>query len=69
MILTSSKALGEAIRAARTKQNMTQSQLALMCNVGVRFIVDLEKGKETCVLDKSLRVARMLGLKLDITNL
>lgn len=64
--ITSSTDLGKAIRRARTLQNMTQPQIAAIVGVGVRFIVDLEKGKSTCALDKSLKVAAMLGLNLII---
>jgi len=64
--ITSSVDLGKAIREARTSQNMTQPQIAAIAGVGVRFIVDLEKGKPTCALDKSLKVAEILGLNLII---
>jgi y4mF family transcriptional regulator len=65
--IISSEVLGNLVQQARKTQNLTQTQLAASCGVGVRFIVDLEKGKTTCALDKSLKVAQMLGLKL-ITN-
>jgi len=65
--IISSEILGSLVKQARKSQNLTQTQLAASCEVGVRFIVDLEKGKPTCALDKSLKVAQMLGLKL-ITN-
>ncbi len=64
--IISSVDLGKAIREARNLQNMTQPEIAAIAGVGVRFIVDLEKGKPTCVLDKSLKVAQMLGLNLII---
>lgn len=66
--ITSSIDLGKAIRQTRIEQKMTQSQLAIICGVGTRFIVDLEKGKPTCVLDKSIKVAMALGINLVIAN-
>ena len=42
------KDLADIIRKKRKEQKLTQPQLAGLCNVGVRFIVDLESGKETC---------------------
>lgn len=66
--IESSTNLGAFIRQARKSQNLTQPQLAAMCGVGVRFIVDLEKGKPTCAIEKSLKVLQMLGLNLIITN-
>ena len=47
-------------------QGLTQPQLAMACGTGVRFIVDLEAGKETCQLGKALNVIQTLGLALDL---
>ncbi len=62
--ISSAKDLGTLIQQVRKSQNMTQAQLAIICEVGARFIVDLEKGKPTCAIDKALKVARMLNIKL-----
>ena len=35
-----------------------------LCDTGTRFISDLENGKETIELGKSLRVAQALGIDL-----
>ncbi|MFR8206794.1 MAG: hypothetical protein ACLU99_11110 [Alphaproteobacteria bacterium] len=48
------KDLADMIRKKRKEQKLTQPQLAGLCNVGVRFIVDLESGKETCQIGKSI---------------
>lgn len=58
--------IGRQIRTARKAQNLTQPDLALIANVGVRFIVDLESGKETCQLGLALGVMRALGMRLEI---
>ena len=34
---------------------------------GVRFIIDLEKGKETCELGKALAILNTLGIKITLT--
>ena len=60
------KELGETIRNTRKAQGLTQPQLAMACGTGVRFIVDLEAGKETCQLGKALNVIQALGLALDL---
>jgi HTH-type transcriptional regulator / antitoxin HipB len=65
MFLTSTKELGELIKKTRKSQNMTQSELAGACGTGVRFIVDLEKGKPTSEIEKVLLVMTMLGIKLE----
>ena len=56
--------IGKFIAECRKKQNLTQTQLAGLCNVGLRFIVDLEAGKETCQIGKVLLVLDVLGINL-----
>jgi DNA-binding XRE family transcriptional regulator len=41
---------------------MSQDQLALATGVGRRFLIELEAGKATCHLGRSLVVAQALGL-------
>lgn len=60
------KDLANIIKKRRKEQKLTQSQLAGLSNVGVRFIVDLEAGKETCQVGKVLYILDMLGIKLKI---
>jgi DNA-binding XRE family transcriptional regulator len=45
---------------------VTQKDLAMTSGAGLRFIIDLEKGKPTCQLGKALEIARALGLNLEI---
>ena len=60
--------LGAAIHARRRQLKVTQKDLALTCGTGLRFIIDLEKGKPTCQIGKILQVLQALGLKLQIVN-
>jgi y4mF family transcriptional regulator len=55
------------IRNTRKRLGVTQKNLALTSGTGLRFIIDLEKGKETCELGKSLRVLQTLGIALILT--
>jgi DNA-binding XRE family transcriptional regulator len=41
---------------------MRQDQLALATGVGRRFLIDLEAGKSSCQLGRSLLVAEALGV-------
>ena len=66
MNINSIEELGEYVRKTRKKQHFTQSDIAGACGVGVRFIVDLEKGKKTCEIGKALQVIHALGLKINI---
>ena len=53
---------GVLIRSRRKALNMRQDQLAL-ATVGRRFLIDLESGKPSCQLGRSLLVAEALGIK------
>jgi len=64
--LVSTKALGAAIRAARKTMALRQAEAALLCGVGIRYLSDLENGKETVRLGPALKVIAGLGLVLTI---
>jgi len=61
--------LGAAIRSRRKQLKITQKELAMACGTGLRFIVDLEKGKPTCQVGKTLQVLQSLGLAIEITTM
>ena len=69
MKIDNAKVFGKAIRACRKRQGATQTQLAAIANTGLRFISDLENGKPTVQLEKALRVAKILGLKIEAPNI
>src|ERR1700674_5530310 len=54
---------GSLIRSRRKALKMRQDQLALATGVGRRFLIELEAGKPTCQLGRSLLVAEALGLR------
>lgn len=56
------KDVGDAVRDARKRMLLKQSQAALLCGVGVRFLSDLENGKATLQIGKVLQVLDGLGL-------
>jgi y4mF family transcriptional regulator len=66
--ITTAKDLGAAVLAGRTRQGLTQRQLALAAGTGERFIVELENGKETARLGIALRVVATLGLRLGMAE-
>ena len=57
-------AFGSLIRSRRKAMQMRQDQLALASGVGRRFLIELESGKPSCQLGRSLLVAKALGLNL-----
>ena len=54
-------AFGSMIRDRRKALKMRQDQLALATGVGRRFLIELEAGKASCQLGRSLLVAEALG--------
>ncbi len=64
--IASAKDLGAAIRKARESLGLRQAAAALLCGVGVRYLSDLENGKDTIRLGLALRVIAGLGLALTI---
>jgi transcriptional regulator with XRE-family HTH domain len=55
-------AFGALIRSRRKALKMRQDELALATGVGRRFLIELEGGKPSCQLGRSLLVAQALGL-------
>jgi HTH-type transcriptional regulator/antitoxin HipB len=62
--IRTSRELGDFVKHYRTVQDILQTDLAGLANTGNRFIVDLEKGKETLQLQKVLDVLDLLGLEV-----
>jgi len=58
--------IGELVKNTRKGMGVTQKDLALTSGTGLRFIIDLEKGKPTCQLGKVLTVLNTLGIKLTL---
>lgn len=67
MKTTTPEDIGQTIRARRKQLHINQKELAMACGTGLRFIVDLEKGKPTCQIGKTLQVLQALGLALETT--
>ncbi len=62
--ITNAIELGILVRERRKAKGLTQSDLAMYCNTGVRFISDLENGKPTMQISKILIVLSMLALNV-----
>ena len=59
--------IGRLIRECRKQLGVTQKDLALTSGTGLRFVIDLEKGKETCQIGKVLTVLQTLGIRIALT--
>jgi y4mF family transcriptional regulator len=58
--------IGRTIREERKAQGLRQDELAAASGVGLRFLVELERGKETVQLGKVLAVLAALGCELEV---
>lgn len=65
-MLTSTSQLGELVRSVRKDQGLTQLDVAGLAGLSNRFVIDLEKGKETLQMQKVLDVLALLGLEVAI---
>lgn len=54
------------VKQKRKQNNLTQPELALKAGVGLRFVRDLEQGKNTLRMDKVNDVLRLFGETLGV---
>jgi y4mF family transcriptional regulator len=60
--------ISDFVKYQRKKLNLTQEELADKAGVGIRFIRELENGKETLQLDKVDQVLSLFGFSLTPDN-
>ena len=60
--------IGRIVRATRKEKRVTQADLALTSGTGLRFVIELEKGKPTCQIGKVLNVLQTLGIELALSS-
>lgn len=61
------EAIAHAVRAARLRHDLTQTQLAGLSGTGLRFISELERGKPSVAMNKVAAVLAVLGLRLIVS--
>ena len=66
MKIRSVEELGEAIRTRRKDLHYTQAFLAEFTGFSVSFISDVERGKATAEIGKTLQLLMILGLDLSV---
>lgn len=55
--------IGEFIKTERKKAGLTQKDFAIRSGLGLRFIRELEQGKESVRLDKVNQALEMFGME------
>lgn len=56
--------LNKFVRSKRKSLKMTQKEMSEKSGVGIRFIRELERGKETLKMDKVNQVLSLFGYEL-----
>jgi y4mF family transcriptional regulator len=64
--ITTAADIGTIVRKIRKEDGLTLANAAALCDVGYRFMSDLENGKETVQVEKVLKVLAALGLNMTI---
>ncbi len=64
--IDSTSELGKLVRAFRKKQGITLEQVSGLSRLSMRFISELERGKETAELGKVLHLLKVIGLDIII---
>ena len=67
-VIRTARDFGAAVRAARKRHRLTLAVCAGANGVGIRFLSELERGKETAELGLALRVAASLGIVLSAND-
>ena len=55
--------IGNYIKEERKKAGLTQEEFAIRSGLGLRFVRELEQGKETVRLDKVNQALAMFGIE------
>lgn len=63
-IVHSAQDLGQAIRTRRKKLGYSQAELARFNQCSVRFVSELERGKEGAGLGQVIRIMNSIGLDI-----
>ena len=61
--------LSKFVKQKRTSAKLTQPELAEKAGVGLRFLRELEQGKETLRLDKANQVLKLFGYTVGAVQL
>jgi y4mF family transcriptional regulator len=64
--IRNSRDLGLVIRQERKSIGVTQKQLAMTAGVGLRFLIELERGKPTAQMEGVFKVLQALGIEISL---
>ena len=58
--------LSKYVKSARKQNNLTQVELSEKSGVGLRFVRELEQGKQTLRLDKVNQILNLFGCEVGV---
>lgn len=64
-----SKSIGDFVKEKRKQLKLTQEELAIRAGVGLRFLRELEQGKNTTRMDKVNQVLALFGAELAVAQI
>jgi len=67
MQVRSAAELGAQLRKRRKEKGLTQHDLAELCRVSVRFLSEVERGRESASVGLVLRLCSRLGLSVTVS--
>ena len=66
MKITDAATLGIAIRSRRKELGYTQGYISEITGLSISFLSDLENGKSTAEIGKTIQVINLLGLDITV---
>lgn len=61
--------LSEYVKSMRKEHNLTQIELSEKSGVGLRFVRELEQGKQTLRLDKVNQILNLFGSEVGVVSM
>lgn len=61
-----SQPLNEYVKSKRKSLGLSREELAQKAGVGLRFLRELEQGKETLKMDKVNQILKLFGMQLGV---
>ena len=68
MKIIDSKSLGAAIRKRRKELNYTQAFVSDATGLSITFISDIERGKPTAEIEKTIKLIHILGMDIFVES-
>ncbi len=69
MIISNTRELGLLLRQRREGLGLTQSEAAAEIGASRQWIIQIEAGKPTAEVDRVLKLARVLRLRVDVREI